>query len=89
MMRLTKVARAELLNLRSAPKPRCEWLLDFAPWPKGTKQSTISRLIRAGLAEVAELPSPYRAQRGGTCPHVRITERGRAALTATMQEATA
>lgn len=37
----------------------------------------INRLIREGLVVIVDLPSPFRAHRGGTCAHLEITEAGR------------
>jgi hypothetical protein len=35
-----------------------------------------NRLLREGLVELVELPSPYKKHRGGTCWHLRITDEG-------------
>jgi hypothetical protein len=53
-------------------------LLEEAPVPcSKVNPGIINRLDREDLAEVVDLPSPFRAHRGGTCPHLQITQAGR------------
>lgn len=68
---LTSAARTVLARVAEEPVPRS----DVNPGIR-------DRLTRkpTPLVEIVELPSPYKVDRGGTCPHLRILEAGRAAL---------
>ena len=35
------------------------------------------RLLRENLVEIVQLLSPYKKHKGGTCPHLQITDIGR------------
>jgi hypothetical protein len=44
-----------------------------------------NRLLREALVTVVEMPSPFKAHRGGTCAHLCITQAGRDALATSIQ----
>lgn len=49
-----------------------------SPLPtSGINPGVINRLLREGLVEIASLPSPFKKHKGGTCDHLRVTEKGR------------
>lgn len=57
--------------------------LERAPQPSSTvNPGVINRLMRDALATIEERPSPFKAHRGGTCPHLCITQAGRYARAA-------
>jgi hypothetical protein len=64
---------AILEELAVKPLPRAE-----------VNHGVVDRLTRepCPLAEVVDLPSPYKRDRGGTCRHLQITEAGREVLRA-------
>lgn len=66
---LSEHAREELRNLAKNPIPTV-----------GINPGVVNRLLRENLAEVVQLPSPFKAHKGGNCAHLQITEAGRAAL---------
>ena len=68
---LTQHARMVLAALaKDGPRPSLE-----------INHGVVNRFHREGLTETVMLPSPYLSHRGGTCPHERVTDAGRAALT--------
>lgn len=55
-------------------------LLDICPRPyQEINPGVIDRLTREPnpLAEIVQLPSPYKVHRGDTCKHLQITAAGR------------
>lgn len=68
---LSDHAKEELRNLCRAPIP-CA----------GVNPGVINRLMREELAEIVSLPSPFKVHRGGECPHLQITDKGRRAIEA-------
>lgn len=66
---LTEAAKVALWSLAAAPQPRQE----FNPGVR-------DRLTREDLAAEVDLPSPYKSHKGRNCPHLQITDKGRAAL---------
>lgn len=65
---LTEASRAVLLQLVKAPIPRAS-----------VNPGVVDRLTREPpLAEVVNLPSPFKTHRGALVPHLQITEAGRA-----------
>jgi hypothetical protein len=65
---LSEHARAELRALVDAPIP-CA----------GVNPGVANRLLREGLVEIVQLPSPFKTHRGRAIDHLRITDEGRAA----------
>lgn len=66
---LSAHARDVLADLARAPHPSCT-----------VNPGVCNRLLREALVTVEELPSPFKAHRGGTCAHLCITQAGRDAL---------
>jgi hypothetical protein len=66
---LTKAALVVLERMAEAPIPCPE-----------VNPGVSNRLRREDLAELVDLPSPYKTK-PGLYPHLRITDQGRAALT--------
>lgn len=68
---LSPSARKVLSSLAESPVPRSQ-----------VNPGIVDRLTREPLplAEVVDFPSPFKAHRGGTCPHLQITETGRTVL---------
>ena len=66
---LSEHALGVLRDLAQAPKPT-----------QGINPGVVNRLQRGDLAEVVNLPSPFASHRSGDCPHLRITDAGRKAL---------
>ena len=66
---LTAHARSVLARLARSPEPTQE-----------INAGIVNRFDREGLTEAVDLPSPYKAHKGGTCKHEQITDAGRAAL---------
>lgn len=66
---LTAHALGVLRRLASADLPALE-----------VNPGTANRLEREHLVERVLSPSPYKAHRGGTCEHLRITADGRARI---------
>lgn len=66
---LSAHAREELANIARAPIPTA-----------GINPGVINRLMRENLAEIVQLPSPFKVHKGGNCPHLQITEVGRKML---------
>jgi hypothetical protein len=66
---LTEHARGKLQEIAQSPLPTAM-----------INPGVVNRLLRGGLVEIVQLKSPYKAHRGGTCAHLRITEAGRKAI---------
>jgi hypothetical protein len=66
---LSEHALEELRNLARAPMPTMQ-----------INPGVVNRLQREELAEVVQLPSPFKAHKGGTCNHLQITDKGRERL---------
>lgn len=64
---LTKFSLSVLSDLRIAPQPTQE-----------VNPGVVDRLLRGALVRTVDLPSPYKAHKGGNCPHLQITDAGRA-----------
>ena len=64
---LTAFAQGELRDLLRGTKPRQE-----------VNPGVVDRLLRGMLVELVDLPSPYKSHRGRDCPHLKITDAGRA-----------
>lgn len=67
------------------------WLASIAESPRplsGINPGIRDRLTRTPdpLCERVDLPSPFRIHRGAPCPHLRVTDAGRAALSALRPE---
>lgn len=71
---LSPHAQLVLLDIAYQPKPRVQ-----------VNPGLVDRLTRMPdpLCVVVDLPSPFRTHRGKTCPHLQITEAGRAVLRGT------
>ena len=72
---LSAHALEELRNIARAPEPK-----------SGVNPGVVDRLTREDLVEVVDLPSPFKAHKGGTCPHLRITDAGIAVLQARKEQ---
>lgn len=66
---LTAHAIGKLRELLDGPQPAC-----------GINPGVINRFMREDLAEIVQLPSPFKTHSGGKIAHVQITEAGRAVL---------
>lgn len=66
---LSAHAVAELREIQAEPVPRL-----------GVNPGVANRLLRESLVEEVLLPSPFKAHKGGSCAHLRITEAGVEAL---------
>ena len=62
---LSPHAIAELRNMAYAPEPAC-----------AINPGVLSRLLREGLIEMVDLPSPFKTHKGGNCQHAKITKAG-------------
>lgn len=63
---LSQHALKELLEISKNPKPAASM-----------NPGTVNRLTHTEkLARIVQLPSPFKIHRGGTCPHLEITEKG-------------
>ena len=65
---LSTFALGVLRDLIGTPKPRQE-----------VNPGVVDRLMRESLVEIVDLPSPYKAHKGGACAHLQITDAGRLA----------
>lgn len=65
---LTEHALQLLLAISSKPMPR-----------QAVNPGVANRLLREALVEERQLPSPFKAHKGGTCAFLCITDAGRAA----------
>jgi hypothetical protein len=68
---LSAAARIVLGDICVKPVPR-----------SAVNPGVANRLEREALVEEVQLPSPFKAHKGGTCAHLRITEAGRKVLDA-------
>ncbi len=66
---LTKHSRSVLIHLNDGPSPCYE----FNPGVR-------DRLIRGGLVEIVQLPSPYKKHKGRLLSFLQITDAGRKEL---------
>jgi hypothetical protein len=68
---LSSHAIGKLRELLTGPQPAC-----------GINPGVINRYMREDLAEIVQLPSPFKTHNGNAIAHVQITEAGRAVLAA-------
>lgn len=66
--------------LSACAKANLQEIADRAVPCSTVNPGVINRFLRDELVEIVLLPSPFKAHRGGTTEHLRITESGRAVL---------